>query len=87
MGCLPGVSLANVDEYARNLFKRIENNVREACDRVTTPEHNIEFTTSIVSAATGTCVAQTFNNVVRRYANPPATIVKEKTNRRRIKGA
>lgn len=87
MGCLPGVSLANVDEYARNLFKRIENNVREACDRVTTPEHTIEFTISIVSAATGTCVAQTFNNVVRRYANPPATITKEKTSRRRIKGA
>ncbi|MEM8640844.1 MAG: ATP-binding protein [Cyanobacteria bacterium P01_G01_bin.54] len=69
MGCIPGVSQANVDEYARNLFRRIEMNMREACDRITSPEHHIDFNVSIVSAAHGTCVAQTFNEVLRRYAN------------------
>lgn len=85
MGCLPGVSLANVDEYARNLFKRIENNVREACDRITKPDHNIEFHVSIVSAATGTCVAKTFNSVIRRYANPSVNTTTKVKERRKTK--
>ncbi|NEO86891.1 MAG: hypothetical protein F6J87_21925 [Spirulina sp. SIO3F2] len=81
MGCIPGISQANVDEYARNLFRRIEMNVREACDRITSPEHHIDFNVSIVSAANGTCVAQTFNEVLRRYANVSSN--RSKPERRR----
>jgi GTPase SAR1 family protein len=91
MGCIPGVSRANVDEYARNLFRRVEMNIREACERIASPEHNVDFNVSIVSAANGTCVAQTFNEVLRRYANvnvpDPASINngKARPERRRAK--
>lgn len=69
MGCIPGVSLANVEEYARNLFKRIEYNIRDACDKIAKPEHHIDFSVALVSAAKGTGVAKTFNRVMKKYAD------------------
>ncbi|MCW6037238.1 hypothetical protein K4A83_13295 [Spirulina subsalsa FACHB-351] len=69
MGCIPGVSLASVDEYARNLFRRIEYNIREACDKVTSPDHNIEFSVVLVSASNGTGVSRIFNDTIKRYSD------------------
>jgi len=70
MGCIPGVSLANVEDYARNLFRKIEHNIREACDRASTSDsHTIHFQVAIVSAMTGQGVAKLFNDIVRQHAD------------------
>ncbi len=74
MGCIPGVSLANVEEYARNRFRRIETNIREACDRASTSDsHTIHFQVAIVSAMTGQGVAKLFNDIVRYHADLGST--------------
>lgn len=69
MGCIPGVSLANLDDYSRNLFKRIEYTIRDTCEKLAQPEHEISFSVELVSAARGTGVARTFNNSLKHYAN------------------
>ncbi|NJK99218.1 MAG: hypothetical protein HC910_01145 [Spirulinaceae cyanobacterium SM2_1_0] len=69
MGCIPGVSLGNVDDYVRNLFKKVEHNVRDACDRASTSDsHTINFQVVVVSAVTGQGVAKLFNEIVRQHA-------------------